>query len=142
MTKYDKSQRHFQSDNRDLDESDKTRLLSCANHSNQKALKLMQATYFPDWQEKVTFSTGGPKPQILIENDKLKVIIGSLKAGQIIPAHPEALAVYHFLEGVGWMTVDDERYEVKSGATVITPQGAIRGIEAKTQLVFLAVRIA
>jgi len=102
----------------------------------------VKAMFYPDWQEKVVFSSGGPQPQILAENEKLKVIIGSLEVGQKIPTHPEALAVYHFLEGTGWMIVDDERYPVSPGATVITPEGAKRGVEAETRLVFLAVRIA
>lgn len=102
----------------------------------------MKCIFYPNWQEKVVFSPGGPEPQILVENDKLKAIIAGLEAGQKIPPHPEALAVYHFLEGAGWMTVDDERYPVSSGATVITPEGAKRGLEAETRLVFLAARIA
>ena len=102
----------------------------------------VKSMFYPDWQEKVVFSPGGPQPQILAENEKLKVIIGSLEIGQKIPAHPEALAVYHFLEGTGWMIVDDERYPVRPGATVITAEGAKRGVEAETRLVFLATRIA
>jgi quercetin dioxygenase-like cupin family protein len=78
----------------------------------------------------------------LAEDEKQKTILGGLEAGQRIPVHPEALAVYHFLEGTGWMIVDDDRYPVSPGATVITPEGSKRGVEAKTRLVFLAVRIA
>lgn len=104
--------------------------------------KQMQSTFYPDWHEKAVFSSEGPKPQVLAENEKLKVIIGSLEPGQKIPPHPEAQAVYHFLEGNGWMTVDGERYSVHTGATVITAQGVARGVEADTRLVFLAVRIA
>ena len=102
----------------------------------------MKSIFYPNWQEKVVFSPEGPQPQILVENNKLKAIIAGLEAGQKIPSHPEALAVYHFLEGTGWMTVDDERYPVSTGATVITPAGAKRGVEAEIRLVFLATRIA
>ncbi|MBZ0307722.1 MAG: cupin domain-containing protein, partial [Anaerolineae bacterium] len=102
----------------------------------------VNSIFYSNWQEKVVFSTGGPQPQILAENEKLKVIIGSLEVGHKIPPHPEALAVYHFLEGTGWVIVDDERYPVNPGAIVITPEGAKRGVEAETRLVFLAVRIA
>lgn len=102
----------------------------------------VKAIFYPTWQERAVFSAGGPQPQILAENEKLKLIIGSLEVGQKIPTHPEALAVYHFLEGTGWMIVDDERYPVSPGATVITPEGAKRGVEAETRLVFLATRIA
>lgn len=101
----------------------------------------MKSIFYPNWQEQVVFSTDGPQPQILVENEKLKAIIAGLEAGQKIPSHPEALAVYYFLEGTGWMTVDDERYSVSSGAIVIIPAGAKRGVEAETRLVFVATRI-
>lgn len=97
---------------------------------------------FPNWKEKVVFSTEGPAPQVLEETEKIKVIIAGLEAGQKIPEHPEALGVYHFLEGTGWMVVDGERFEVAPGATVITPDGASRGMEARTRLSFLATRVA
>lgn len=97
---------------------------------------------YPDWKEKVVFSPEGPQPQVLVENEKLRVIIAGLEVGQKIPPHPDALAVYHFLEGTGWMIVDDERYRVSPGATVITPEGAKRGVETETRLVFLATRVA
>ena len=96
----------------------------------------------PRWEEKVVFSDTGPKPQFLWEDEKLKVIFGGLKAGQAIPPHPEALAVYHFLAGEGVMMVDQEQYAVKAGTTVIVPKGAKRGINAETRLAFLAVRVA
>jgi len=36
------------------------------------------------------------------------------------------------------MTVDDEIFDIKPGVTVITPNGARRGMNAKTRVVFLA----
>jgi len=50
--------------------------------------------------------------------------------------------MYHFLDGSGWMTVAGERVAVSAGATIVAPQGAPRGIEAETQLAFLAARTA
>jgi quercetin dioxygenase-like cupin family protein len=102
----------------------------------------MKPVFVADWQERVIFATSSPNPVLLTENGKLKVILGCLEQGQRIPVHPEALAVYHFLEGTGWMTVDGERFAVRPGATVITPEGAPRGVEAETRLVFLASRVA
>jgi quercetin dioxygenase-like cupin family protein len=102
----------------------------------------MKSMLYPNWREKVVFGADGPQPAILMESEKLKVIITGLEVGQEIPPHPEALAVYHFLEGSGWMTVDDERYPIRCGATVVTPEGAKRGVEAETRLVFLATWIA
>ena len=69
----------------------------------------MTPLVYPDWRSKVVFSGEGPQPQILVENEKLKVVVAGLEAGQRIPAHPESLAMYHFLDGSGWMTVAGER---------------------------------
>jgi quercetin dioxygenase-like cupin family protein len=99
------------------------------------------AVSYPDWREKVVFSAEGPSPQVLMANDKAKVVVAGLQEGQRIPPHPEVLGVFHCLEGTGWMTVDGERLPFNAGATVIVPAGASRGVEAETQLVFLAVRV-
>lgn len=88
------------------------------------------------------FAAGGPLPRTLYENAQAKVIVGSVPAGQQIPTHPEALAVYYFLQGEGWMTVGDERLAVRPGMTVVTPEGSRRGVEAESDLAFLAVRVA
>lgn len=89
-----------------------------------------------------TYSTNGPQPNILFQNDHIKVIAAGLGAGQAIPEHPEALAVYHILEGRGQMIVNGEPIAVGPGATVITPAGSTRGITAQTRLSFMATRIA
>lgn len=96
----------------------------------------------PDWKDKIVYSAVGPQPNILAEDEKLKVILAGLEPGQRIPPHPEATAVYYILQGNGWMTVDDERRAVGPGSVVIMSQGASRGVEAETQLAFLAVRVA
>ncbi len=101
----------------------------------------MSYTMFPDWKEKVAFSAEGPRPQVLEENDRVKVVFAGLEPGQKIPEHPENLGVYYFLEGQGWMIVDGERIAVKQGAIVIVPQGAKRGMEAETRLAFIATRV-
>ncbi len=57
----------------------------------------------------MVYSTEGPQPQILEENDKVKVAVAGLEPGQKIPEHPESLGLYHFLESRGWMIVDGDR---------------------------------
>ena len=101
----------------------------------------MAQMLWPDWREKVVYSAGGPQPQSLVDNEKFKVLVAGLEPGQKIPPHPEGAAMYHFLEGNGWMIVDGERLPVQPGATVITGAGAARGMEAGTRLAFLAVRV-
>ncbi|MCP4418734.1 MAG: cupin domain-containing protein [Chloroflexi bacterium] len=101
-----------------------------------------KATLYPDWKEKIVYGTDGPEPQILMADEKVKVILGGLKPGQKIPDHAEAQAIYHFLEGSGWMTVDGEQMPVTAGATIVMQKGCVRGMEAETQLAFIATRIA
>lgn len=103
---------------------------------------MKKATLYPNWKETVVFGEDGPQPQMLMADEKVKVILGGLKPGQKIPNHAEAQAMYHFLEGTGWMTVDDEIMPVSAGSTIVMPNGTVRGMEAETQLVFLATRIA
>ncbi|MFQ5418728.1 MAG: hypothetical protein ACE5EY_00045 [Anaerolineae bacterium] len=100
-----------------------------------------QPTLYPDWKEKVVYSSEGPQPQVLMVNNKVKIIVAGLEPGQIIPEHAEATAMYHFLEGNGWMLVDGRRMAVGSGATVVMPVGTVRGMEAETRLAFLVARI-
>ena len=95
-----------------------------------------------DWTAKVVYSADGPKPQFPFENDKMKVVLAGLEPGQKIREHPEGLAVYTILEGEGTMLLDGERLEVAAGSVIITPQGAARGMEAKTRLAFLATRVS
>ncbi len=101
----------------------------------------MAYQYFPNPQDKAVFSAEGPQPQELFSQGQVKVIVAGLEAGQQIPVHPEGLGVFHFLEGMGTMTVDGERLPVKPGTVVIAGQGAPRGIEAGTRVKFMAVRI-
>ncbi len=94
------------------------------------------------WQDYVMFGEERPNPQTMFENDRVRVIVAGLKPGQRIPVHPEAAAVYHFLEGQGVMTVDTAQLPVQPGTVIVVNEGAQRGMLAETQLVFIAVRLA
>jgi len=95
-----------------------------------------------DWRERAVYTEDGPKPSVLYEDSKVKVILGALMPGARIPEHPEALAMYHFLDGEGTMVVDGQEQQVVSGTTVMVSSGSTRGISASTKLAFLATRIA
>ncbi len=98
---------------------------------------------YPDWRDQVVFSPQGPQPTTLFETAKFRVIVAGLDPGQKIPLHTEgAAAVFHFLEGTGWMLVGEERFAIQAGATVLSPAGVPRGMEAETRLAFVAARIA
>lgn len=96
--------------------------------------------YYLNVRDQAVFDPDGPHPQFLADGEKLKVLVVGLEPGQQIPAHPEALAVYHFLAGEGVMSVDGQTYAVTAGTTVIAPQGAARGMRAASRLVFLAAK--
>lgn len=96
--------------------------------------------FYADVRSQAIFDAGGPRPQFLVDSQKLKSVIAGLEAGQQIPPHPESLAVYTFLEGQGVMTVNGGEFPVSAGATVVTPPGAVRGMRADSRLVFLAVK--
>jgi quercetin dioxygenase-like cupin family protein len=97
----------------------------------------MPDVYFVDTKSKAVFAVDGPKPQFLIDTPKFKALVVGLEAGAQIPVHPGEAAMYHFLEGTGLMTVDEEAFEIKPGVTVIAPSNAKRGMNAKTRVVFL-----
>ncbi len=98
------------------------------------------AVYYPQTVSLATFSPDGPQPQFLVDSSQLRVVLAGLEAGQEIPSHPEALAVYHFLEGRGDMFVNGETLPVGPGTTVVAPPGSARGMHAATRLVFLAAK--
>ena len=102
----------------------------------------MDKTVSVSWQEKVKYGPAGPDPQILADDGQMRVILGGLQAGQSIPAHPEAKAVYQFLQGDGLMFVDDQTFPVSPGTVIVVPEGAKCGMQAATQLAFLAVRVS
>lgn len=103
---------------------------------------MTQTTLYPDWRAKVVYSAEGPQPQPLMANEKVKIIVAGLEPGQKIPEHAEATAMYHILGGSGWLIADGERLPVSAGATVVMPDGTVRGMEAETRLAFLATRIS
>ena len=103
---------------------------------------MTETTLYPNWKDQIVYGSEGPQPHVLMANEKVKALMAGLAPGAKIPEHAEAQALYHILEGTGWMTVDGERLPVSAGATIVMPEGAVRGLEAETQLAFIAVRIA
>ena len=100
----------------------------------------MSTLFYPAARDQAVFDSNRPRPQFLVDSERLKVLVVGLEPGQQIPAHPETLAVYHFLAGEGVMTVNSEDLVVTAGSTVITPPGATRGLRAVSRLTFLAAK--
>lgn len=103
--------------------------------------KTDQIEHYDQVKDIAAFSKEGPQPQVIWETTRLKALVAGLEPGQQIPVHPEALGMYYFLEGTGWMTVDDKRFPVAAGTVIFAAQGAARGVQAESRLTFLAARV-
>ena len=90
--------------------------------------------HFADTKARAVFAADGPAPQFLIDTPRFKALVVGLEAGQQVPLHSAEVALYHFLEGSGLMTVSDESFEIKPGVTVIAPGGAPRSTSALPML--------
>lgn len=97
----------------------------------------MSDIYFANTKSMAVFAPDGPKPQFLVVTPQLKALVAGLEAGGQIPVHSGEAEMYHFLEGEGLMTVNDEAFAIKPGVTVVVPRGARRGMNAKTRVIFL-----
>jgi quercetin dioxygenase-like cupin family protein len=102
---------------------------------------VLEGPYIPDWHEVVIYSAPGPTPRLLVDEPELRVLVAGLEPGGRIPPHPERRAVYHALDGEGFLFLDGVALPFREGAIVVAPEGSTRGIEAVTRLAFMAVRI-
>lgn len=103
---------------------------------------MIRTMLYSDWREHVVFADDGPKPQKLLETSTFRAVLVGLEPGQRIPPHPAPASAYYILDGTGWMIVDGERLAIRPGATVVVPDGAVRGVEAETRLAFLGAQAA
>lgn len=101
---------------------------------------LKSVMHFVDVKTKAVFAADAPRPQFLLDTPQFKTLVVGFEAEQRIPPHPGELAMYHFLEGEGLMTVDEETVVIQPGVTVIAQAGAVRSIYAKTRLIVLVAK--
>jgi quercetin dioxygenase-like cupin family protein len=100
----------------------------------------MSNHYVLNTQAQAVFSEDGPRPQMMFNSPNFKVVVVGLLAGQQLPLHADGPACYHFLAGEGILFVDEDAFTVQPGATVVVPNGAKRGITAKTAITFLGTK--
>ncbi|HQZ33050.1 MAG TPA: hypothetical protein PK020_01430 [Ilumatobacteraceae bacterium] len=96
---------------------------------------------FANWKELVTFNDHGPSLTTLVATPHLKAVLVGLRADQAIPAHPSPEAVYHFLQGSGTMTVDEQDFSIEVGVTIVVADGSQRGMRATSDIVFLGTTV-
>ena len=80
----------------------------------------MSDIYFANTKSIAVFAPDGPKPQFLVDTPQFKALVVGLEAGGQIPVHPGEAAMYHFLEGEGLMTVDEETFAIKPKSTILS----------------------
>ncbi len=102
--------------------------------------KAMPTIFYADTKAQAVFGKTGPQPRFLLDSEPFQALVVGLEAGQKIPVHPESAALYHILEGSGTMTVDRQTFALQPGATIIALDGAERGMQADTRLIFLATK--
>ena len=102
---------------------------------------MLEGPYVPDWHDVIVYSKPGPTPSLLVDEPELRVLVAGLEPGGRIPPHAERRAVYHALDGEGFLFLDGVALPFREGAIIVAPDGSTRGIEAVTRLAFMAVRI-
>jgi quercetin dioxygenase-like cupin family protein len=97
----------------------------------------------PFFDHLISHTEFSPEHQIatpLFQSDPLTVMLIGFEPGQSIPEHPGPAGAFYVVEGQGWMTIEGERQAVRAGMVAVAPQGAQRGIEARTRLTLLVSR--
>ena len=57
---------------------------------------MKQTKLYPDWKDTIVYGSDGPEPQILAVDEKAKVILAGLEAGQRIPDHDRSASYVPF----------------------------------------------
>ncbi|MCC6175198.1 MAG: cupin domain-containing protein [Chloroflexi bacterium] len=96
----------------------------------------LQPTIVADYRAVAAFQAGRFSPVALGQTDHVKVVLTCFEPGQFIPVHTPGIDVtLVILEGEGTIVAGDQEAEVRSGAVVIVPAGAARGVKATTRLI-------
>ena len=90
--------------------------------------------------EKLDFASDHPGKKLVHNSDNMRVVRFCLKAGQEIEPHsaePEVLMLV--LKGKGVFTVGEKKIDVSAGSMAVCRSMEEHGIEAKEDLVVMAV---
>lgn len=92
------------------------------------------------YQDVIAYRPQRFNPQVLAENERVKVILACFEPGQFIPVHrPGVDLTLVVLEGEGEVVAGEHETHVGPGAIAFVPAGEARGIRAGTRLVILHV---
>jgi quercetin dioxygenase-like cupin family protein len=88
----------------------------------------------------VNYSPNHQEATPLFQSDQFTVMLIGFEPGQSVPEHPGPAGAFYVVNGEGWITVDGEQREVRTGTLVIAPRNARRSVEAKSRLTLLVSR--
>lgn len=75
-----------------------------------------------DLKNLVSYSEGQVVSRTLIQNDGLGITLFAFASGEGISAHKsEGDALVIVLDGTGEVTIDDEKFTIKSGESIVMP---------------------
>ncbi len=92
------------------------------------------------YQQTTAFTPERFNPVVVVENERVKVIVAYFEPGQFIPVHrPGVDLTLTILEGQAMVVAGEEEAKLGPGSLVFVPAGETRGIKAETRLVILHV---
>jgi quercetin dioxygenase-like cupin family protein len=93
-------------------------------------------------KDEVTYQTGQVVSKTLAQNDAVSVTLFAFDAGEQISSHKAAGdAFITCLDGEGVITIDDDKFTVTAGNSIVIPAGAPHAVDATTQYKMMLVVI-
>jgi quercetin dioxygenase-like cupin family protein len=87
------------------------------------------------------FAPNGARLAAVLEADKLRALLLSLKPGQAVdPCRMSFTVAYLVLEGRGRLQVGDEEAELTAGSLAIVPRDEVRSIRSQEELRVLVIQ--
>ena len=100
----------------------------------------IEMPFFDHLTSHANFSPKHQEATPLFQSDQFTVMLIGFEPGQRIPEHPGPAGAFYVVNGEGWISVDGERREVRTGTLVIATRDARRSAEAKSRLTLLVSR--
>ncbi len=86
------------------------------------------------------FDPERPKPRLLVDSEEARVVLFSIRAGQVIPAHVSPSRVFMYCaQGTGTFLKGDAEVPVKPGTLVACEPDEPHGMSAAEDMLVLAV---
>jgi quercetin dioxygenase-like cupin family protein len=78
----------------------------------------------------------------LLETNQVRALLLNLDSGQkVAPCQMSATVLYFVIEGQGYLYMESEQAELKTGMLIMIPAGATRSISATTPMRVMAMQL-